>query len=74
MNREFPGARGAVLLDPGGSFRALETQDGTEAWLCGTIDASTAELAEPSKLSDPFGRYVLLVHHPGRRSLAIHTC
>jgi asparagine synthase (glutamine-hydrolysing) len=74
MERSFRAAKEVVLLDPEGSFRRLDTRDGTEAWICDRgVQASQDALAEPSRLRDVFGRYVLLVHDAGRHTLTIRT-
>lgn len=69
----FRGRKEVVVVDGQEHFRRLETRDGTEAWLLGSLIGEGPEaLADPSRFADPFGRYLLLVHDPRAHTLTLH--
>jgi asparagine synthase (glutamine-hydrolysing) len=74
VDRVFRGTREVVLLDGEAEFAALPPRDHRRLFLHGSPIGTTPEaLAGRSRFDDVFGRFVLVVHDPGRRTLEIHT-
>ena len=71
-DRVFRGRKEVVVLDGEADFRPLPGRGGTELYLHGSpIGDAPESLAGRAGFADVFGRFIVLVHDPRARTLAV---